>query len=316
MQGPIAEASGALDKYINLLDVWAVCGTGTMGTNSELEVGTYLKSDNGARLTLTSSGLKAVDSSGVTRWAPSGRGDRLILQEDQNLVLYSGSTPVWASGTNKSGAIWLSLRDDGTFALFDSSNNEVWSSGSHANPASYRGKMVQWDNDPSAQATAWQVGYDGNRRWVPNQSTFECLHDSGAGNSLSVSSDVLKLLPNLENVWAACGTDRIGLNGSLEQGTHLTAGSYSLTVTSSSLVIAKSGSTVWQSKATQGSSTGSTSGGAELRIQPDGNVVLYNNTGAPLWSTGTNGKRSAWLVLGSDGSLRLYDGSNNQIWSR
>ncbi len=55
-EGPDEESSGALDKYINLKDVWAVCGAYVMGTNSELEVGTYIKSGGGARLTLTADG--------------------------------------------------------------------------------------------------------------------------------------------------------------------------------------------------------------------------------------------------------------------
>ena len=204
MQGPDEETSGSLDRYINLQDVWAVCGAITMGTDSELEVGTYLKSPGGARLTLTSGGIRTVDAAGVTRWAPGGTGDRFILQEDGNLVLYSGTNAVWASGTAGSGAIWLSIRDDGTFALFNKQNQEVWVS--ILDPNWYRGKIVEWDGDTKPQKTSWFVGSDGNRRFIPDLPTFQCLHDAGAGNSYNVTSDILNFLPDLTGVQATCST--------------------------------------------------------------------------------------------------------------
>jgi hypothetical protein len=275
-----------------------------MGTRSELEVGTYLKTAGGARLTLTKDGLRSVDSTGTGRWAPPGTGDRLILQEDQNLVLYSGTQIVWSSNTKDSGAIWLSLRDDGTFALFNKDNKKVW--GSPVDASGYRHMMVQWDGDSAAQKTSWMVGNDGNRRWVPDMATFQCLHDAGAGNAVSVSSDVLDKLPDLANVWATCGSDRIGANGAIEEGSYLKAGDYRLTQTSGDLVLTRNGEKVW--------STGH--GGAQLKLQTDGNLVEYDKDGHSTWATGTNGKSAGWLVLGDDGSLRLYDAGGSQVWTR
>jgi O-glycosyl hydrolase/glycerophosphoryl diester phosphodiesterase len=306
MMGPDVEASGALDRYINLQNVWAVCGQVTMGTDSELEVGTYLKSTNGARLTLTSGGLTAVDASGTSQWAPSGAGaDRLILQEDGNLVLYQGTTIVWASNTVGSGAIWLSMRDDGSFALFNKANQEVWVS--QINPNNYKGKIVEWDGDTATQKTSWLVGADGNRRWIPDLATFNCLHAAGYGNALSLSTEVLSEIPNLSNVWAACGnTDHLGPNGALEQGANLISGNYYLGLTSTNLVLLQNGNKIWD--------TGH--GGAELRVQSDGNVVIYDASGNATWSTGTNRSNPGNWILGNDGSLRLWDGNNNNIWSR
>ncbi|KUL25314.1 phosphatidylinositol-specific phospholipase C domain-containing protein [Actinoplanes awajinensis] len=302
--GPVEAPGSTLDKYINLKDVWAVCGAYTMGTNSELEVGTYLKSGGGARLTLTNDGLRTVDTLNKARWAPSGAGDRLILQEDNNLVLYKGSQVLWASNTMGSGAVWLSVRDDGTFALFDKSNQKVWMS--TIGTRDYRRALVTYDGDTAAQKTSWLVGNDGKRRWVPDLATFQCLHDTGSGNSVALSSDVLSTLPDLSNVWAACGTDRIGAGSSVEENAYLKAGDYRLTVTSGALTLTKSGTKVW--------SPGK--GGAQLTLQTDGNLVMIDKNGAPTWATGTFGKSAGWLVLGTDGSLRLYDAAGKQVWTR
>lgn len=47
----------------------------------------------------------------------------------------------------------------------------------------------------------------------------------------------------------------------------------------------------------------------------DGNLVLYNNFNAPLWSSGTNGKGVTHLSLESDGNLVLLTSSNKQVWA-
>lgn len=313
-QGPNVEAGGALDKYINLDGVWAVCGQVTMGTNSELEVGTYLKSTNGARLTLTSGGLTAVDASGTSHWTPGGAGaNRLILQSDGNLVAYQGTTVMWASNTVGSGAVFLSMRDDGTFALFNAQNALVWVS--EIQPSTYIGKIVQWEGDTSAQPTSWLVGADGNRRWVEDLPTFQCLHDAGAGNSLRLSTEALNQLPNLQNVWATCGGSQIGPNGALESLSHLSAGNNTLNLQSDGNLVLYHSVNGSGSPTSLWSSNTSGAGGVELKLQPDGNLVLYNAARSSIWASGTDGSNPGYLILGTDASLRLWDASGNNVWS-
>jgi hypothetical protein len=203
-----------------------------------------------------------------------------------------------------SGAIWLGVRDDGTFALFNKANQKVWVS--PVGTRDYRRAIVQWDGDTATQKTSWLVGNDGKRRWIPDLPTFQCLHDTGSGNAVALSSDVLDTLPDLANVWATCGADRIGANGAVEQAAYLSAGDYRLTLTSTDLVLTKTGTKVW--------STGH--GGAQLILQTDGNLVEYDNNRNATWATGTNGRSAGWLVLGTDGSLRLYDATGTQVWTR
>jgi len=319
IKGPDNETGGALDKYINLQDVWAVCGAGTMGTNSELEIGTYLKSPRGARLSLTQDGLKVtVPDSRAPLWTP-GKGERLILQEDGNLVLYSrlprsgGSSVVWSSGTRGSGAVWLSIRDDGTFALFDKSNKKVWAS--DVNPDYYSLKMVQWDGDTAAQKTSWQVGLDGKRRVVHDLKTFNCLHGA-SGDSLSVSSDVLDKFPDLTGVWAACGTDRIRDNDILQIGSYLESQNHLWR-----LIISPSGLQVVNNDPSIGVITWRGYGGDFIKVMPDGTLHIYDDEAKKEFVCGNLHKepRTSWLRLGDDGELFITEedvpGIEQKTWS-
>ena len=304
------QPGGVLDKYINLKDVWAVCGASVMGTNSELEKGTYLKTKNGAKLSLAKDGtLSSTDSSGKKRWSASGKGDRLILQSDGNLVLYQGDSAVWSTKTDGKGGKWLSIRDDGSFIVSTKDDKTIWTSAVDA--SSYKGSIVQWDGDTASQKTSWQVGYDGQRRVVPNWDTFKCLHDAGEGDSQSVSSDTLDRLKDLNGVQATCGVDRLGEQGELLPGTYLKAGDYKLTLQSNGDMVLWKGSSnaVWSTKTNNGEKH-------YLELQSDGNLVLYTTDHKAVWSTGTKGKSAGWLVLGDDGSLRLYDGGGKQVWTR
>jgi hypothetical protein len=52
-----------------------------------------------------------------------------------------------------------------------------------------------------------------------------------------------------------------------------------------------------------------------LNYQPDGNVVLYNATGNPIWSTNTYQSSLGSLGLQSDGNLVLKNKDGSVIWS-
>ncbi|MEM7337249.1 MAG: hypothetical protein AAF467_01310 [Actinomycetota bacterium] len=93
-----------------------------------------------------------------------GRDDRLVsvsdcflvLQGDQNLVLYRGSTPLWASNTVGSGASRAVMQGDGNFVLYTSDWRPVWASNTHGsggdrivmqgdcNLVIYRGSSPVW----------------------------------------------------------------------------------------------------------------------------------------------------------------------------
>jgi|GEM_PF-829130 len=51
-----------------------------------------------------------------------------------------------------------------------------------------------------------------------------------------------------------------------------------------------------------------------LRLQSDGNLVLYSPTGA-IWQSGTVGKAAAFLAMQGDGNLVLYDATGKALWT-
>lgn len=59
----------------------------------------------------------------------------------------------------------------------------------------------------------------------------------------------------------------------------------------------------------------SCNGRFELRVQGDGNMVLYRNGVTPVWNTpGTWGRAVSHLAMQGDGNLVLYGPSGNALW--
>jgi surface antigen len=75
----------------------------------------------------------------------------------------------------------------------------------------YVGSIVEWNGDTKAQKTAWRVGADGKRHWIPSSSAYSCLISGGVTGPYVLSSSVLDTdMPDDTNSWASCGAD---LNG-------------------------------------------------------------------------------------------------------
>jgi len=87
----------------------------------------------------------------------------LIMQGDGNLVLYQGSTPLWASNTPGSGADKAIMQGDGNFVLYTSSGTPVWASNTAGNTGAYL--SVQNDGNVVVYSTAgavlWSTGTAG-----------------------------------------------------------------------------------------------------------------------------------------------------------
>ncbi|MDZ7744502.1 MAG: hypothetical protein U5K77_01950 [Candidatus Saccharibacteria bacterium] len=52
-----------------------------------------------------------------------------------------------------------------------------------------------------------------------------------------------------------------------------------------------------------------------LVMQGDGNLVLYNTSGNPVWHTGTYGNAGAWFAVQHDGNMVVYSEDNVPLWA-
>jgi hypothetical protein len=52
-----------------------------------------------------------------------------------------------------------------------------------------------------------------------------------------------------------------------------------------------------------------------LVLQPDGNLVLYDQNHQPVWASGTDGLEVASATMQEDGNLVLYSSSGDPVWA-
>lgn len=70
----------------------------------------------------------------------------------------------------------------------------------------------------------------------------------------------------------------------------------------------------WHGSLTAGQNLLSSDGRFRLALEFDGNIVLYDQADAQLWSSGTAGSGATWLVVQNDGNLVLYTPSSVPVW--
>lgn len=68
----------------------------------------------------------------------------------------------------------------------------------------YAGKIVQWRGDRKSQKTAWLVGSDLRRRWIPTAAVYHCLKARGVGEPIVLTASTLDKLRDLHGVHATC----------------------------------------------------------------------------------------------------------------
>jgi Alpha-L-arabinofuranosidase B, catalytic/Carbohydrate binding module (family 6) len=177
----IANASGAnLSGNINVPSTGGWQTWTTVNATVSLPAGQQtltVDQDNGGwnihELTFANSGgsggsscgeLTANVSLAANQSVASCNGDfTLIMQGDGNLVLYQGSTALWASNTVGSGADEAIMQGDGNFVLYTSAGTPVWASNTPGNAGAYLD--VQNDGnvviDSASGAALWSTGTAG-----------------------------------------------------------------------------------------------------------------------------------------------------------
>jgi hypothetical protein len=64
-----------------------------------------------------------------------------------------------------------------------------------------------------------------------------------------------------------------------------------------------------------GESLFSANGEYELAYQGDGNLVLYDGAGTPLWASHTAGLEPGFVAMQGDGNLVMYDAAGSPVWA-
>ena len=59
----------------------------------------------------------------------------------------------------------------------------------------------------------------------------------------------------------------------------------------------------------------SPNGQFSLRLQEDGNLVLYGQDGQPMWATGTDGQEVSTATMQADGNVVLYSPGGDAVWA-
>lgn len=103
----------------------------------------------------------------------AGNGVRLVFQQDGNLVAYQHNKPLWATGTDNTGANRLKAQRDGNFVLYDD-NRPLWASNTFGSGHYLRvqndGNLVIYrpGHHPIWSTDTWggrQTVFDAARRW-------------------------------------------------------------------------------------------------------------------------------------------------------
>jgi len=131
-QATTAKHLGSVSIGLSASSTSSSCGQLT--ANQELTANQSLASCNGEyTLIMQSDGNLVLYQGSTALWASGTVGsgaDEAIMQGDGNFVVYTGSgTPVWASNTAGDTGAYLDVQDDGNVVIYGASGSALWSTG-------------------------------------------------------------------------------------------------------------------------------------------------------------------------------------------
>lgn len=204
----------------------------------------------------------------------SGSGRyKLVYQADGNLVLYSVSSPLWASGTLGRGVGKAVMQGDGNLVIYNAANQPLWASGTSGNPGSTL--AVQDDGNVVIYRS------DHVPLWATNTVQHPPVLSSGEpinpGQAIISANGRFKLTYQTDgNLVLYSGSAPLWASGTLGRGV-------------GSAVMQGDGNLVIYNAAHQPLWASGTFGntGSTLAVQDDGNVVIYRANHTPAWATNT-----------------------------
>lgn len=231
----------------------------------------------------------------------------LVMQNDGNLCIYAltreGKRGVWCSTVHGFKGGILKMQDDGNLVVYDNNNKAKWSSETHP----YFNKVFKKTSNKPVKLT---LGNDGILRLYTAANKVVWTNKKGTIIKDGPKKYVLKAGEKL-----AAGGGNSKLYSKNNQ--------YRLVMQNDgNLCIYK-----FTNGKKQGVWCNMVHGfkGATLRMQKDGNLVVYNNNDKPKWSSETHpyfnkvfkdtSNKPVKLILGNDGILRLYTTANKVVWT-
>jgi len=207
---------------------------------------------------------------------------RLTLQDDCNLVLHSFENAAiggvtWSSGTAGAGSdCYADFQTDGNFVLYDGGGQPLWAAGTSG-----------------TAGAELRLQADGNM----------VVHN-GAGQPLwGASSNLLD-----ERIFTA-GNFLLGEGQSVISRYRLLEMTEDCNLVLYRVVNAQKLDALWDS------GTFGAGSGCSVDFQADGNLVVYDGAGQPLWASGTSGTAGAELRIQSDGNVVIYNGAGQPLWN-
>lgn len=199
----------------------------------------------------------------------------LTLQDDGNLVLYSNFKATWNTVTFGRPADRLEMGADGNLVIYFK-DRTTWSTNTQGHP----GATLNLQTDGNL------VLYDTNNVPWWNTVTFQ------TPNNLSYVNTTLH-------------------TGTMFQGQQLQTADrrYRLVFQADgNLVLYSPNRALW-------SSNTHTKGSKYVKLQDDGNLVIYDGNNHALWNTVTFGNGSSRLIMQDDGNLVLYNNAGRAVWN-
>ena len=277
---------------------------GVLAQNAQLASGQSITSPGGTySLTMQGDGNLVEYSGSTPVWASGtgASGSFVVMQGDGNLVVYDGSTPKWASNTSGNPGAYLSLGDDGDLVVDSPTGDPLWGAvgvlAQNAQLAS--GQSI---TSPGGTYSLTMQG-DGNLVEYSGSTPVWASGTSASGSFVVMQGDGdLVVYDGSTPKWAS--------NTSGNPGAYLSLGDDGDLVVDSSTgdpLWGTPGLLVQGSQLAAGQSITSPNGTYSLIMQGDGNLVEYSGS-TLAWSSGTSASGS-FVVMQGDGNLVVYDGS-------
>lgn len=222
--------------------------------------------------------------------AATGTGSAVI---PSNGVLLSGQ-----SRTTVGGQVRLTMQTDGNLVMRSQQGQLLW----HTATDGHAGATARMQTDGNL------VVRDRNGAVLWNASSM-----GNPGATLSVQQDGnLVIYRSNRAVWNSRTFNSQLLSGkSLKPGWQMSDGKgRTLVVQFDGNVVARSGSTVTFKTNTAGHSN------STLYMQTDGNLVLRDSAGKPIWNAGTVGHAGAYLSLLETSAPTIFTSGGSSLWPK